>query len=83
MTRQDCSSSSAYHGTAFIKHDKIYLPLLHASSIVGGDATRAGSCAPANPASAGASSSAGSAGGGPLAYGASWECEIIPGLSVP
>ena len=45
-------------------------------------------CAPADPAGAGAAgagagSSAGSVGGGPPVHGASWECEIVLGLSVP
>ena len=88
-----CGSSSAYHCTAFIKHNKIYLPLPRARTpplppALGGDAAGAGSWAPADPAGAGAAgagagSSAGSVGGGPPAHGASWECEIVLGLSVP
>ena len=65
----NCGSSSAYHGTAFIKHNKIYLPQPRPRTpplppALGGDAAGAGSCAPADPAGAGAGSSAGSAGGG-------------------
>ena len=64
-----CGSSLAYHGTAFIKHNKIYLPLPRARTpplppALGGDAAGAGTCAQADPAGAGASSSAGSVGGG-------------------
>ena len=64
-----CDSSSAYHGTTFIKHNKIYLPPQRPRTpplppALGGDAAGAGSCAPADPAGAGAGSSAGSAGGG-------------------
>ena len=48
------SSSSAYHGTAFIKHNKIYLPPPRARTpplppALGGDAAGAGSCAPTDP----------------------------------
>ena len=84
-----CGSNSAYHSTAFIKHNKIYLPPPRPRTppfppALGGDAAGAGFCAPADPAGAGAGSSAGSAGwGGPPAYGASWECRIVPGLSMP
>ena len=64
------SSSSAYHSTAFIKHNKIYLPPPRARTpplppALGGDAAGAGSCAQADPVCAGAAGwSAGSAGGG-------------------
>ena len=88
-----CDSSSAYHSTAFIKHNKIYLPPPRARTpplppALGGDTACACSCAPVDPAGAGAAgagagSSAGSIGGGPPAHGAFWECEIMPGLSVP
>ena len=54
-----CDSSSAYHGTTFIKHNKIYLPpqrprtppLPPARPALGGDAAGpgAGFCAPADP----------------------------------
>ena len=53
-------SSSAYHCTAFINHNKIYLPLPCARApspplplAFGGDAASAGSCAPTEPAGAG------------------------------
>ena len=64
-----CDSSSAYHGTALIKHNEIYLPLPRALTpplppVLGGDAAGAGFCAPADPAGAGSGSSAGSVGGG-------------------
>ena len=60
-----CGSSSEYHNTAFIKHNKIYLPLPRPRTpplppALGGDAACAGSCAPADPTGAGAGSSAGS-----------------------
>ena len=73
-----CGSSSAYHGTAFIKHNKIYLPPPLARTpplppALGGDTASAGSCAPTDPAGAGsvgawasgagAGSSVGSVGG--------------------
>ena len=49
-----CGSSLAYHCTAFIKHNKIYLPPPRARKpplppALGGDAAGAGSCAPADP----------------------------------
>ena len=88
-----CCSSSAYHGTAFIKHNKIYLPLLHAWTpplplALGGDAAGAGSCnclpPPARgPPARGQARWLGPLAGGLPAYGASWECEIVPGLSAP
>ena len=64
----NCCSSSAYHSTAFIKHNKIYLPppaVRRARGLLlfpGLDTAGAGSCAPAGPAGAGAGLSAGSAG---------------------
>ena len=65
----DSSSSFAYHCTAFIKHNKIYLPLPRARTpplppALGGDAAGAGSCAPTDPTGAGACSLAVSVGGG-------------------
>ena len=67
-----CRSSLAYHGTAVIKHNKIYLPpppaprarTLPLPPALDGDAAGSGSCAPADPAGAGAGWSVGSAGGG-------------------
>ena len=64
-----CDSGSAYHGTVFIKHNKIYLPPQRPRTpllppALGGDAAGADSCALGDPAGAGAGSSAGSAGGG-------------------
>ena len=49
-----CCSSLAYHSTAFIKHNKIYLPPpdelnLPLPPALGGDAAGSGSCAPADP----------------------------------
>ena len=69
-----CGSSSAYHGTAFIMHNKIYLPPLRALTplqprALGGDAAGAGSCAPADAACAGAAC-AGAADGKEVEFGA-------------
>ena len=62
-----CGSSSAYHGTAFIKHNKIYLPKPRARNpplppALGGDPAGAGSCAPAGTCLSVGSAGEGSAG---------------------
>ena len=63
-----CGPSSAYHCTAFIKHNKIYLPLPRPRTpplppALDGDAAGSGSCAPADPRQRGAAG-AGAAGAG-------------------
>ena len=63
-----CCSSSAYHCTAFINHNKIYLLLPRALTpslppALSGDTASAGSCAQADPTGTG-SVGAGAAGAG-------------------
>ena len=81
------------HKKIYLPPPRVWTPPLPPA--LGGDAAGAGSCAPSDHRLRGGRLRGGRlrggrrrwgllvAGGDLLAYGASWECEIVPGLSVP